>query len=135
MTKRVEKSETPGAYDSNHESYKLGCAAYDSGRFSEAKALFREALDYWEEDPEAWWALANCYDELGKPKKAEECLRRSLSLSDGKHEPDLTFNLGNSLFDQERYAEAAEEYSKIPQQHPVWPKAQRNLSLAKKNSG
>jgi len=133
--KRSEKSKTPAASDSNHESYKQGCAAFDAGRFTEAKALFQEALSYWEGDADAWWALANCYDELGKPKKSEECFRKSLALSDDKHKPELLYNLGNSLLDQERYSEAVDVYKNIPTQHPVWPKAQKNSELAMEKSG
>jgi Tfp pilus assembly protein PilF len=135
MGKRLEKSETPNATGSNHESYRLGCAAFDAGRFSEAKHFFREALDYWPEDYQAWWAMGNCYDSLGKPEKAEDCFRKSLEWNDVKSEPELLFNLGNSLFDQQRYSEAAEIYSKISAQSAVWPKAQRNLNLIEADQG
>jgi len=131
MKKRLEKSEIPLASESNHEAYKLGCVSYEQGRFSEAKALFQEALDFWPEDFDAWWALGNCYDELDKPNKAEDCYRKSLELGNGKNESELLFNLGNSLLDQQRYSEAIEIYLRISSQSDIWSKAQKNMSLAK----
>lgn len=135
MLKREEKSEVPTASASSHEAYKSGCSAFEKGRFSEAKAQFKEALDFCPEDMEAWWALGNCYDELKKPSQAEECFRRSLELGMGKYESNLLFNLGNSLFDQERYLEAINTYQKISKQSSTWSKAQRNISLAEKIAG
>ena len=84
---------------------------------------------YWPLDPQAWFALGNCYDELNKPGKAEQCFRKSLKYSPSEKLPDVYFNLGNSLYDQSKLTEAAEFYSKVSAQSTVYELAQRNLLL------
>jgi Tfp pilus assembly protein PilF len=101
------------AEEHNHAHYVLGCKAYNASEFHKALSLFKHALAYWPEDPQAWIAVGNCYDALKRPRKAESAFRNALKHSDGKNKEDVLFNLGNSLFDQQRYSEAIDVYNAI----------------------
>jgi Flp pilus assembly protein TadD len=133
MKKYTSKALHPSASDLNHEAYKAGCALFRDGNFTKAKLAFEEALTYWPKDAQAWMALGNCQDELGKPERAEECLRRALQYGGDKDLDAIRFNLANSLLDQKRFVEAIELYQGIPSESDVFAKAQRNLSLAQRN--
>lgn len=95
-----------------------------------AAQAFSESLEYWLEDPQAWFALGNCYDEIEKPKKAEACYRKSLEYSPDESIQDVYYNLANGLYDQGRYSEAIELYKKILPESSIYKKAQTNLALA-----
>jgi len=71
-------------------------------------------------------ALGNCYDEPRRPKDAEKCLKRALAYCGNKHRSTIQFNLGNSLFDQERYNEAISHYQEVPKASDIFAKAQKN---------
>ena len=131
MTKKSDKWLVEDASDLNHEAYGRGAKLFSDGNFNLAKNDFKLALEYWPEDPEAWMALGNCYDELKKPKKAEECFRKSLLYCSAERMPDIYFNLGNSLLDQMRFEEAIECYQRVSAQSPVYAVAQINLKRAK----
>ncbi len=127
----TEKSFLPESSDLNHEAYQDGCKHYKEENFSRAKKSFQNALEYWPQDPQAWYALGNCYDELEKPSKAENCFRESLKYSPPEKVADIQFNLGNSLFDQGRYKEALECFGKVNGQSTTYTAAQKNMGLAK----
>ena len=130
MNRDAEKSMLPEASDLNHKSYGDGVAHYKEGNFKRAKQAFEEALEYWPEDPQAWFALGNCFDELNKPAKAEECFRKALTYTKEEKKSDVYFNLGNSLYDQAKLNEAIECYRKVSGQSPTYWAAQRNLERA-----
>jgi Flp pilus assembly protein TadD len=72
--KRMDKN----AEELNHEYYVLDCKAYNVSEFHKALALFKYALAYWPEDPPAWMAMGNGYDELKRSRKAESAFRKAL---------------------------------------------------------
>ena len=130
MIELTDKSEHPDRSDLNHSAYVEGCARYKVQNFYLAADSFTEALEYWPEDPQAWMALGNCFDEIGKPKKAEFCYRRSVEYSPEDAKPKVQYNLANSIFDQDRFDEAIALYRLIPEADPVREQAQKNLQLA-----
>ncbi len=127
MSESIQKAFT----EANYQAYCLGCEHFKSGRFSQAKQAFNEAITYWPEDGEAWMALGNCFDELGKPLKAEECYRSALQYVDEARKQDVLFNLGNSLLDLAEFDKAIAIYQQVSAQSAVYPKAQRNMALAR----
>ena len=131
MKRYTEKSSSPESSELNHSYYKEGCDHFRQGNFKRASKAFSAALEYWPEDGQAWLALGNCYDELNKPKRAEECYRNSLKYSEAKDASGAHYNLGNSLYDQERFDEAIEHYSIVSGQSEVYWPAQRNMARAK----
>jgi len=130
MKRSRNKDFDPNASDLNHKAYKSGCKEYNRGHFKQAAKAFTESLDYWPEDPQAWFALGNCYDELNKPAKAEKCFRESLQYTSPNHQSDVFYNLGNSLLDQAKFEEAIECYGKVSAQSSGYRAAQINMERA-----
>ena len=116
--------------DPNHVAYLKGDNLWKKGCFKEAAQCFLVALAEWPEDYQAYWALGNCYSELGKPRKAEQSFRQAIALCPNADKITLLFNLANTLFDQKRYVSAIKLYSEIPTAHPLSIKAKRNVFLA-----
>lgn len=96
--------------DVNHSWYVVGDLLYRNGEHLRALRAFRRALRAWPEDPEAMWAIGDCYSELGRYKSAEMAYRRSVAL---KSDNRVLFNLGNALFDQGKFRPAMEIYRSI----------------------
>jgi tetratricopeptide (TPR) repeat protein len=128
---KQRKGMDENAEERNHQYYVLGCKAYDASEFQKALVLFKHALEYWPEDPQAWMAMENGYDELKRPWRAESAFRNALQYSDEKDKEGILFNLGNSLFDQQRYREAIALYNILRPGSQRWCLAQRNIELAK----
>lgn len=131
MRKKSDKSQLAEASDLNHASYVDGDNYYKQGSYTQAKHAFEVSLEYWPEDPEAWLALGNCFDELKKPLKAENCYKKSLSYAKEKMKQDVYYNLGNSLYDQAKFDEAISCYKKVTAQSTTYRIAQLNLARAK----
>lgn len=130
MRVKREKSLSDEASDLNHSSYGNGVKHFEKDDFKSAKREFEVALEYWPEDPQAWFALGNCFDELKKPARAEECFRAALKYGSEEKKSETYFNLGNSLYDQEKYEAAIGNYKKVSAQSPIYTLAQRNLKRA-----
>ncbi len=127
----MDKEQSVDSSELNHVSYGEGCKNFDRAEYSKAQSSFRESLRYWPEDPEAWLALGNCYNELHKPNSAEKCYRKALIYCKPEDSDGYNYNLGNSLFDQEKYTEAMSCYQLIKQKSDVFKKAQINMKLLK----
>ena len=131
MRRTNHKEDDPKSSELNHKLFKVGFDHFERGEFKKAAKAFGESLQYWPQDPEAWFALGDCFDEMNKPAKAEECFRNSLEYGKTEKSPETYYNLGNSLMDQLKYAEAIECFSKVSGQSTVYTKAQRNMEIAK----
>lgn len=129
MTKNKIKID----YDAlNNALYQSGDDLLNTGKYKEALAEFKKALKAWPTDSDSAWAIAECYSELGKPEQAEEYYKMALKYCPEKDKNDLTYNLGNALFDQKKYKEAIRLYDSIPKEHKTFKKAKRNTQLAKR---
>lgn len=135
MAQYHDKSEHPESSELNQKAYSEGCAHYENRDFARAKLSFECALEYWPADPQAWFALGNCHDSMNKPARAEACYRMSLKYSAPEALPDIYYNLGNSLFDQEKYRQAMECYVQVDAQNNAYRAAQKNMALAKERLG
>ena len=131
MKRSSNKEFDPNASELNHEAYKTGCENYNRGQFKKAAKAFTESLEYWPEDSQAWFALGDCFDELNKPAKAEQCFRKSLQFAAPEEQSDVLYNLGNSLLDQAKFVEAIECYIKVSAQSSSYRAAQINMERAK----
>ncbi|WP_425508303.1 tetratricopeptide repeat protein [Tahibacter amnicola] len=122
----------PFGSDCNHAWYLVGDAYARSGRWEEALAAFKKSVRSWPEDSEALWAVAGCYDSLGRPKLAERYYAAALKLRPASCE--LMFNLANVIADQGRYRDAIRIYRKIrPKSGTFSRQVGRNLALAEKS--
>jgi len=127
----TDRDLDPKASDYNHQSYCDGCRYYDDGDFNKAKRAFSDSIEYWPEDVQAWFALGNCYDELNKPSKSEECYRRVLELSSDSENSNVFYNLGNSLLDQAKFEEAVFYYQMVISKSEAYHSAHINMARAK----
>ncbi len=117
-------------YDENHAWYLIGDIYYKLERFQNAVNAFKKSIMNKADDISAMLALGNSYMELGLPDKAEYILRSALKLSSDNEE--LTYNLGNSLFDQRKYKEAINMYKKISRDDiELFEFAQKNIKKAR----
>ncbi|MDP9894961.1 tetratricopeptide (TPR) repeat protein [Variovorax boronicumulans] len=100
------------AWDANHAWYCVGNAEFALENYREAAAAYRRAYKADPLDAQSLWAIGNCYDALKRPKLAERILRKALRLEgvSVKDKAALLVNLGNALFDQKRFSEAAATY-------------------------
>jgi tetratricopeptide (TPR) repeat protein len=113
----------------NRAWYLVGSGYYHMGRLKKASDAFRRALKYWRDDIEALIAMGHCYDEMEKPKIAERYLRRALVID--KDRDDVLYNLGNALFDQGRFFEAATVYKRVSNgADETYLRARRNYQMA-----
>jgi tetratricopeptide (TPR) repeat protein len=130
MKRTDDKENDPDSSELNHRLYKLGCNHFKKGEFKKAAKAFSESLQYWPQDAQAWFALGDCYDELNKPVKAEECFRKSIEYGSTEKNYDAYYNLGNSLMDQLKYNEAVDCFNKVSGQSTVYRKAQINMEIS-----
>jgi tetratricopeptide (TPR) repeat protein len=130
MKRTINKDLDPNSSKLNHTLYKLGCNLFNKAKYKKAAKAFTESLEYWPEDPQAWFALGDCYDELNKPEKAEKCFRKSLQYTAPNEQSDVLYNLGNSLLDQAKFSEAIKCYNKVSAQSSTYKAAQKNMERA-----
>ncbi len=117
--------------DINHQYYNEGDKLFKASRFNEASKCFHLALEHWTEDWQALMALGNCYSEMHKHLKAEASFRNALDYCPEKERPAILFNLGNALYDLQKFVEAVEVYAQIPSSHAIFELASKNAMLAK----
>lgn len=120
------------ASEQSQQAYQDGCVCYRQGELEQATQLFRRALELAPEHAQCWFALGNCYDGMKKPLQAEVCFRKSLELSAPDAESQVNFNLGNSLLDQGKLAEAIQCYDRVDGASVAYEPAQKNRALAKR---
>ena len=102
------------AWDANHAWYCVGGAEFRRGNYQDAVQAFRKAFRADSSDVVCLIAIGNCYDAQHKPKLAERVWREALGLEPkGRNRATVVCNLGNALFDQKRYEEAAQCYSPL----------------------
>lgn len=111
--------------DSNHAWYIVGDILFRRGRFGSAALAFKRALRSRPNDAQASWALGNVYSELAKPTLAERYFRKALRHD--KSNDAVRFNLGNALFDQQKYELAIDVYRTVKRS------SRREFRLARKN--
>jgi len=98
------------------EPYNQGVSALARGNLDEAERQFRLALRVDPGLPDARYNLALVLLKRGQAEAAEELLRRLRSERPG--DADFGFALGNALFAQTRYLEAATVFDQVLAVHP-----------------
>jgi tetratricopeptide (TPR) repeat protein len=114
----------------NIRAYADADALFKAGRIREALRQFRVASDADPDDSDCWFALGSCFDALKQPKRAEAAYLKALAKAPESDHPALNFNIGNALFDQQRFEQAIARYVQVPRGHAVYVPAQRNRCLA-----
>lgn len=119
------------AWDRNHAWYCVGDADFKMGKYKDAIKSFRKAYGYDSDDVQCLLAIGNCFDAIKEPKKAENILKKALDIGlKGKVRSAVIFNLGNALFDQERFDEAIAYYLDVKNRRDeIGKKARKNIKL------
>ncbi|MGA8205108.1 MAG: tetratricopeptide repeat protein [Woeseiaceae bacterium] len=125
----------PYACDKNHAWYLVGHSYAENGEIEKALKAFRKSVNYWDEDPDAYWAIGECYSELERPRMAERYFSKALPYAALRDRPLIIYNLGNSLFDQGRFEAAIDAYrkvcrSRVPGLNTVRKLAKSNIKAA-----
>jgi len=102
----VSRSPVPAPLP--EDAFALALAAYQSGRFDEAKSILREMLARNPQDAGCWNNLGNLYQDTGSLGEAEEAFRNAIELL--PDQADFHSNLGNTLKLARRLPEAEAAY-------------------------
>jgi tetratricopeptide (TPR) repeat protein len=121
------------AWNANHAWYCVGNADFSRENYEKATAAYRKSCNADPQGAQSLWALGNCYDAMKRPKLAERFFRKALQLDGVKNKDKaaLWVNLGNSLFDQKRFQEAAAAYfPALERRDQIGRKARLNFQRA-----
>lgn len=77
----------------------------------QAPALYRSVLELEPERVEVWIALARAYNQIAIRDEAEAALRQAIDL--GLDNPEVRFQLGQTLSRQQQFAAAEQEYDRV----------------------
>ena len=119
--------------DSQEVYTALGNLYRTSSRYELAAGYFRNALEINAYNEEATYGLARSVQGLGDLLEAERLLRHCVELEPGYWGPYL--GMGNFLFRQGRYDEAAPYYQKVTVLTPDNPDGHTNLGAAHLHAG
>ena len=129
-TGRVKK---PYHNDLNHAWYVVGDILAKTERYQDAINAFKKSFKHQSSDIEAIWAIATCYSDLGKPSLSKFYLLKAIKIDKGKNKDELTYDLGNALFDLKKYDEAIKAYRKVSKKNmEIYSLATANIKHATK---
>ncbi|MBE5317500.1 MAG: tetratricopeptide repeat protein [Xanthomonadales bacterium] len=117
-------------FELNIALYSEADACFRKGRYREALRLFKRAARADPLDSDCWFAIGSCLDALNRPTRAETAYLKALSMAPEEDHPALYFNIGNALLDQQRFEAAESWYARVPAEHEVFVRADRNRRLA-----
>ena len=110
------------------EQLRLGNSLRDQGRFDEAAARYRGALEFDPNLPAAHVSLGNLLNDQGRPSEAIACFRRAIAIKPDY--ADAHANLGNAFQYLSEMDEAIACYRKALALDPTYFEAQHNLGNA-----
>ncbi len=99
----------------------MGYLSYQGGHKKEALKWYLEAAKHDKNDPNLYYNIGSIYEELKRPKEAEEYLRLAVNLKQDDIEGRL--RLGQSLFKKGNLAEAKGYLQEVLQKDPGHPEA------------
>lgn len=94
------------------DSYSSGLDAYREGKNSEARIYLEKALDEDSSNDGIHLYLGLLYQREGMTAKAEELMQAGSDL-DGTHHYEISYNLANFYYNEQRYEEAGEKYTYV----------------------
>jgi tetratricopeptide (TPR) repeat protein len=110
--------------------YNEGDDYLSQGNYDKAIAKFQSAIAIYPFDPGFWNNLALCLDKLDRPQEAEKASRHAIDLDPNDwHDWE---NLGNDLFDQNRFEDSKAAFLKCLKLNPPLDK-QTEIREAIKN--
>jgi serine/threonine-protein kinase len=109
-------------YWGNH--YTLGITYYDAGRYADAAVAFRRVIELQPDSPRGFYMLGTILLAGGDPTRAIPIFRRAIALAP---ESGAYTNLGQALYQLERFTDAAAAFEEAARLAPKSPMKQRNL--------
>src|SRR6267142_6062660 len=110
----------------------LGMLALAGGRSAEAEPALRQAIALFPRDARYWNTLSVSLRMQGKAADAEAAARNALALHDAS---DYWAELGNCLFDQQRWNDASQAYQQVLARNPHDAQVWTNLGAAEHSLG
>jgi len=94
----------------------IGYLLFQASQKNKALQWYLKAAKYDKKDPNLYYNIGSIYDDLGKPKLAEEYLRLALELK--KDDIEGRLRLGQSLFNKNKLTEAKRYVNEILKKNP-----------------
>jgi len=94
----------------------IGYLLFQTSQKNKALQWYLKAAKYDKKDPNLYYNIGSIYDDLGKPKLAEEYLRLALELK--KDDIEGRLRLGQSLFNKNKLTEAKRYVNEILKKNP-----------------
>lgn len=107
-----------------------GLKAYQRQQWDDALAAFEQAMAKEPENPQMNYNLGVVYFQKGAYDQALESFEKAQLTTDSTLLAYAFYNKGNTLFKQEKYAEAVEAYKRVLDLNPADRDAKHNLELA-----
>jgi len=111
-----------------------GLYNYKKQKFEEAKVYYEQVIATTEENTEAKLGLGASQYQLGDVPNAAKSFEEALQSTDSKVQEKAFYNLGNSLYSQQRAEESLAFYRKSLELNPNDDDAKFNYELAKYQS-
>lgn len=110
----------------------LGMLAIARGQAAEGEPALRQAIAIWPNDPRYWNTLALALRMQGKAGEGEVAAKKALSLADSS---EYWGELGNCLFDQQRWQDASHAYQQALARSPSEAQLWTNFAAAEHSLG
>jgi Ca-activated chloride channel family protein len=116
-------------YDPVGLQVREGLEHYESGRYDEALAAFRDAQIDAPNDRQIAMNIGSALFAIGQYDEAEEAFTEALGTSQSALRSQASYNLGNTRFQQQQLAQAAESYERALEIDPDDMDAKYNLEI------
>ncbi len=111
----------------------VAMAKHREGRLAEAEQMYRQALRWQPDHPDAYHLLGLLAAQLNRPDDALPLFEHAITLN---HEvPEYYANYGNALMIRSRIEEAQAAFEKAVSLRPDFPEALMNLATVRRNRG
>jgi predicted TPR repeat methyltransferase len=111
----------------------VAMAKHRDGRLTEAEQMYRQALRWQPDHPDAYHLLGLLAAQLNRPDDALPLFQHAITLNPDV--PEYYANYGNALLIRSRIEEAEAAFEKAVSLRPDFPEALMNLATVRRNRG
>ena len=116
-----------------HSFLAVAMAKHREGRLAEAEQMYRQALRWQPDQPDAYHLLGLLAAQLNRPDDALPLFERAIALNPAV--PEYHANYGNALTIAARIDDAEAAFAKAISLRPDFPEALMNLATVRRNRG
>jgi len=116
-----------------HAFLAVAMAKHREGRLAEAEQMYRQALRWQPDQPDAYHLLGLLAAQVNRPDDALPLLERAIALNPAV--PEYHANYGNALMIAARIDDAGSAFAKAVSLRPDFPEALMNLATVRRNRG